>query len=258
MKKGADTQLELLEADLTETQRLINENIEVFRVLGDLTDLTHQNYLSVVVDLRWRVLYHVLGVRELIKEKLWDPLIVVQRAIFETIATLSYLTRLPNSEEEALVLRAYTQLKQLKIFSDQSEIVDDRRQLLSRMPPKAVAVAKKRLQTKPYTWSGMTIRQMAEIGKITGYFTMYDYLSAEAHASIIGEHVQIIDHGNGIATIEFGREIPSRDIEAHANYARRAIKHSFRIMWNIFNGPTVQILTPDPDEWEKFLSDAVN
>jgi hypothetical protein len=251
MSTDTRTQTELLAVDIGEIRRIIEENLAVFHALGDLSDLNRQNYLSVIADLTWRALYHAMGVNELLNKELRDPLTVVQRALFETLTSLGYLNSQTNPEEEALILRAYTHLKQIRLFPDQPEVVNECQQLLQRMPLKAVALAQQRLKKWPYTWSGKTIKQMTEPGKIAGYATTYSYLSAEAHVGIIGERVNLIDLGDGTGNITFGRDIPVEEMEAHANFARRAVKHAFKIMWAVFDGPAVQLRSPDPDEWEK-------
>lgn len=230
------SQSEWLQIDLAETRRVVQENLKAFAPLGDLADLTRQNYLAVVADLCWRVLYHVRGVEILLREELRDPLLVVQRAIFETLITLSYLAKHPEAEQETLVYRAFTQFKELKWFADQPGVVEDRKRLLARMPADAVTTAEARAKSRPYTWSGKTLKQMSEASDVVGYATTYDYLSAQAHSAIVGERVRTLDNGDGTISIEFGQLISQEECDLHANLARRALKHSFRILWRIYIG----------------------
>lgn len=243
------TELEALESDLAQVREAISTNPDALRPLTDLSDLSRQNYRAIVVDLGWRVIHHALGAVELLRNELHEPLTVVQRAIWEALVTLSYLTKHDAAEQEALIFRAFSAMKEIQLFDYQPEIVRDRKALLQRMPAAAVREAQSRFDKWPRTWSGKTIKEMAANSDVSGYDSGYDYMSAEAHSAVIGERVRLVEHGDGTGALILGREMTERNVEAAANFSRRAVKHAVRLMWHVLDAPKIRFRTSDPDQW---------
>jgi hypothetical protein len=242
------SELEYLAQDRQIYDELVAEHQGILAPLADFTDLTRQNYLAVVVDLYYRVRNLCAGVEVLLEENLREAFILTQRGLFEALSTISYITKHPRGQEEALVFRAYSALKHIQLFTDQKTTVD-LRALLKRMPEHAVQVARRRFEEHPRSWSGLTIRKMATAAKVTGYDTFYAFASAEAHVGTVGDRIQVMNAGDGTANIEIGIDIRPKELEAAANFARRALKHAFFMMWNVFDGPAVTLPVHDPDEW---------
>lgn len=243
------TQQDLLRTDIAEVRRVLEENPAAFNAMFDLTDLNRQNFVSVVADLAWRIYYDVIAVDVLLREEIPDALLAVQRTTLEALATLSYLVKHKEGEFEALVMRAFAQLKNVKLFSHQPDLVSEREALLARMPIRAVETARYRFSKRPYTWSGKSFKQLIAESDVTGYDTLYDYLSSESHSAMIGSRVQLQTKPDGTADLRFGRDFTAKDLESHANFARRALKHAFRLLWATLNGPPVRLTTEDPDLW---------
>ena len=247
---SVESQVDLLWRDIAETRRVVEEEPVVIQRLADFTDLAVQSRVLVTTDLAWRMLHHSIGVHVLLREEVPDSLLVVQRAVFEVLTTLAYLHQTESPETESLVFLAYSHLKRIKVFASQEALVAEREEILRRMPDHAVRTARKRLKNRPHTWSGKTIRRMAEAAGITGYDDTFDFLSGEAHASTVGDRVRVQpDEESGQARVLLGSWVSSPDEQAQANFTRRALKHSFRILWEVVDGPKVSLRTPDPDEW---------
>ncbi len=107
------------------------------------------------------------------------------------------------------------------------------------------------LGRKPRTWSGLNARELAAAGGVTGYSEAYGFFSSETHGTLVGENVRIrpAAEGESKGTIKLGRSPGPNDVESLANFARRSLHGAFRIMWQVFDGPAVEIHTPNPELW---------
>jgi hypothetical protein len=175
---------------------------------------------------------------------------VAQRAAFEGVMSLGYLTTRANLEEEAQLFLAHSFLRELATFPDQPDLVAERTRNLERIPDHLRTIAKKRLATRPHTWSGQTFKAMAEEGGVAGYDEGYRYLCGEAHVSILGTHVRVLTREDGGTRIVTGREIDAEEIEAHANFARRTLHGAFRVLWKVFDATPVNVNSEDPSLWD--------
>jgi len=244
------SQLEWLEHDRKEMRRLLAEDATLFEPLADTTDPRAHTLYLVIADLFWQVWYHAIAVEVLLREELTTTVVVVQRALYEAIATLAYLHSHPNRSSEAEVLLASTYVRQLALFGEQKQVREEREEILARMPPDSVNTARQRLSKGRRTWTGKSIREMMTAANVTGYDTLYSYLSSKTHAGIAGEHVRILRGTGSMATIHIGSTISTNDVEAHANFARRALHGSLQILWEHFGrGRPLTIHSANPFEW---------
>lgn len=242
------SELEWLDNDIQEIRRLFETNPQLFQSLADVHDPDrHARYL-VVADLTWQIWHHAAGVYVLLREGIYTSMLVIQRAIFEALVTLAYIVKHPDSQNEAVVLLAHSYIQDINHFSHQQELVKERSEILTRMPAHLVERARSRAEKQPRTWSGKTIRQMANEAGIEGYSPTYRFMSAEAHATAIGRHVRTLRTGD-IMKIETGRQVTPEEVEAAANFARRALHAAFKIMWSVFDGPSITISSTDPEGW---------
>ncbi|MDQ6768886.1 MAG: DUF5677 domain-containing protein [Gemmatimonadota bacterium] len=242
------TQSELLNSDVKELRRVLDTHPEFARPLADFTDVNRHGHYVIVADLVWQIWYLAMGTNVLLREELGLPLVAVQRMLFEAMVTLGYLMRHQASQDEALMLLAYSHLKEIKTFPSQPAVTEERRALLSRMPTHLVEEARRRL-AKGRSWSGKSIKKMAEESGVLGYAETYGFLSAVAHIEMVGHHVRVTRGEDGLAHIEMGQSISDAEAEAHANFARRALHFAFRAMWGLFQGPSIQLRSEDPEKW---------
>jgi hypothetical protein len=244
------TQLQWLRHDLAEYKRILDAHQTVFAPLADLRDLDEQGRLIVLTDLFFRIFQNAAGLCVLLEHDVRTPALVVTRALFEATGTLGYLVAHQNPQFEALVLLAHSHLSKLAHFPDQKDLVAEIKANLKRMPKRVVVEANKRKKNRPYTWSGKTIRKVMTSGAIEGYDFLYGFLSAEVHASSQGELVKVVPGDTpGTANMNTGLPILPADVEALANYARRALYDSLLILWNQLKGPNFKINTEDPKIW---------
>lgn len=244
------TERALLTSDLPMFRRIINDRPAILAPLADTTDLNRQSYLMVLADLFWQLWCHVIGAHHLLEQGLEASLLVVERAIFEAAVGIGYLVKHPNREFESLVFLAYSYLREQDEFSHQPDLVSDRARVLARMPSTAVAEARRRKDTYPRSWSGKTIKDMAQDGGVQGYDTLYRILCGTAHASLVGRHVKVIDTQDGKRTIETGIDLTSHNAEAHANFCRRMLHTSFRILLRELDAQPFSLPTWDPNQWD--------
>jgi len=85
------TEHEWLQRDIAEVRQVMEGNQSTFSPLSDLTDLDRHNYVAVVTDLVWRIYYDVIAIELLLREKIPDTLLAVERTTLEALTTLSYL-----------------------------------------------------------------------------------------------------------------------------------------------------------------------
>ena len=244
------TQLDWLASDNREFRRLLDEHPNVLDVLADVRDPNrHATYL-VVVELTWRLWIHAMGVEVLLREELYTSALVLQRAMFDAFVTLGYLVKHPQFQDEAVILLAYSYIRDLKHFSNQAELVKEYTQILARMPKHLVDTAKARAKKHPRTRSGKTVKEMAEAAGVSGYDPGYTSMSGEAHASAMGRHITTIQDGR-IMNVDAGRKATDKEVQASANFARRFLHVSFRTLWHVFGGPKIEIRSENPDDWLK-------
>jgi len=243
------SELELLGSDIREIHRIVADNSSVFESLADFTDLAGQTRRMIITDLVFVIYHHVMGIHELLNEELRAPAVVVLRALFEAVVTLAYLVSHQTAEDEATILFAYSHLRQVGAFATDAALVADRQAILARMPGRLVTEAQRRMRTKPRSWSGKTIEQMAREAKVPGYETFYRYASAEAHISIVGEHVRVERVSDTEARLVTGRDFSPGEIDGMANFARRQLHGAFKTMWGVLDGPKITFHSTDPALW---------
>lgn len=236
--------------DIREIRRLIDGNADLLESLADLSDSGQHALRLVIADLFWQVWYHAMAIDLLLREDLRAPMAVVVRTMFEAISTLGYLHQHPKPQDEAIIMLATTYLRDLEYFDHQERVANERRTILSRMPASLVAEARTRLSKRPKTWSGKTVEQMARESGVAGYDPLYRILSAHAHVAIVGEHVRVIVNGERQAHIECGGSLREPERQANANFARRALHDSFKILWaHIMGSRKLEIRSRDPHLW---------
>lgn len=205
----------------------------------------------VVADLTWRIWYLAISIHLLLAHELYSPANVLARSLWEAIATLGYLVKHPKFQDEAVILLAFSYQQLVKQFPHQPDLVKERTEILARMPKKLVAEAQRRGSQKPWTWSALNARQLAAAGGVTGYTEAYGFFSSETHGTLVGENIKILppETGETKGTIRMGRQPGPKDVDSLANFARRSLHGAFKIMWNVFDAPPVQVRTPDPEVW---------
>jgi hypothetical protein len=242
------TELDWLASDTQEIRRLLDEHPDVLKPLADVTDPNqHAKYL-VVAELTWRIWMHAMAVEVLLRQELYTPALVVQRAIFEALTTYGYLVSHENFQDEAVILLAYSFMRDIQHFSHQANLVKEHTAILERMPKHLVEIAKARTKKRPRTWSGKTVKEMAEVAGVSGYDPLYRYMSGEAHASAMGRHIRTAQEGP-MMKIHLGRDATEKEIQSSANFARRALHAAFKKMWDIFGGSKITIRSKDPEVW---------
>lgn len=239
---------DLLHHDIAEIRRLLDTHREVLERLADMRDPARHTYLSIVAELFFRMWVHAAAVDVLLRENLFPSTLVVMRSIFDALVVMGYLVKHPDSKNEAVILRAFSYLRDIKDYAHQTELVTEYTRVLSIMPPELVALAKRRSENRPWTWSGKTVKRMAIETGIQGYDAGYSSMSGEAHASAMGRLVQTIPEGK-MVNITTGRPMTPKEVEASANYARRALHTAFLTMWGEFDGPKMTIHSKDPYLW---------
>ncbi len=242
------TELDWLTSDTQEIRRLLDERPKLFKPLADVTDPNrHAKYL-VVAELTWRIWMHAMAVDVLLRQQLYTPALVAQRAIFDSLTTYGYLVSHKDFQDESVILLAYSFMRDIKHFPQQQNVVKEYKATLDRMPKHLVETARTRSKDHPRTWSGKTVKEMAEIAGVSGYDPLYAYMSGEAHASAMGRHIGIIQE-SGVMNIHLGRNATEKEIQSSANFARRALHAAFKKMWDIFDGPKISIRSKDPEVW---------
>jgi len=245
------TQLEWLGYDTIELRRLLDSTPSFVAPLADFTDVDRHAKHLVVTDLTWRIWYLAMGIHLLLEQEIHSPAVVLTRALWEALAALGYLVKHPKFPDEAVILMAFSYLDQVKQFAHQAELVKERTEILARMPPKLVAEARRRATTRPFTWSGLNMRQVAAAGDMKGYAEAYGYFSTETHGTLMGEHVKVVRADDGKAHIKTGRTVDPKSVESLANFARRSLHSAFKIMWRVLDAPPVVFHGEDPELWRK-------
>lgn len=244
------SELEWLEHDIGEIRRIIDANDGLLAPLGDLTDVPEHTLRFVTADLFWQIWYHAMAVHSLLREDLKNPLAAVQRALFEAISTLGYLHRHPNRAAEATVLLATTYIRDQLYYFDQPTLVAERTELLARMPEDLVALGRQRLAKHPKTWSGRTVQQLSSGAGVDGYDRLYRILSSHAHAGIVGHHVQLTIDDDGKMNVRTGGGLRLEEVEANANFARRALHDSLKVLLlHLGTSGQIEFHSTDPRLW---------
>ena len=245
----ADTELAQLRHDVEVFGRVLATAPDLLKPLADFTDSDkHAQYL-VVANLAWQIWEYALSVEALLRQELHSSAIIILRSAYETVATLAYIAKHDKSQDEAVICLAFSYVRQVEYFKGQPLFVDEVNGILNKMPKHLVEEAQRRSKTKPWTWSGLNMRELTEAATMTGYAEAYGYFSAETHGTMLGQHVRIVNQGDGTAKLEAGRKISAESVESAANMARRLFHSAFKILWEVFNGPRIQFPSTDPDEW---------
>jgi hypothetical protein len=245
-----ETQRQWLAHDLAEFRRLLDEHPQVLETLADVRDAERHTLLHIVAELYWRIWAHATAVGLLLNEQLFPSALVLSRAIFEALVTLGYLVKHRDSQNEAVILRAFSYQRDLKHFAHQANLVEEYTKVLAIMPEHLVEVAKERARKHPKTWSGKNVREMALAAGVNGYDPGYAVMSGEAHASAAGRYIRL-DVDGRMMSIEASTAGTEKENEALANMARRALHTAFLTMWDLFKGPKITIRSESPDEWLK-------
>lgn len=241
------TQLDWLAVDIDEHVRLMLENTELFAVLGDSTDPDRHNYFEVLIDLYLRVFFNAQGLRALLSENLRDPSLAVMRALFEACVNLGYLANHPAGQDEAVVLRAYSYLKQIDLFEDSDDFVRERQAILARMPAHLVKLAKERIR-KRQNWTGKNVRDTAKAAQMGGY-EAYRYMSEEVHGRVAGDRIVRRTEDGVHGTVILQNKLRPGEDELIANTARRLLDSSFRLIWKELDGGPLTYRTSNPHDW---------
>ena len=248
------TQLDSLAHDYAELRRILEENPSLAAPLGDTRDPDrHARYL-VVADLAWQVWLNAGAAQLLLKEEFHTAALVVTRSVFEAFAYILYLANHPNAQHEAVIFLAFSYLQQVDDFSHDDTFVTDIKGILDRMPEDVVAEAQRRRTNRPYTWSGKGFRRVCEGAQVTGYQEAYPHLSANVHSTFLGQHVRVVDEGDGKVTVQTGRRFTELNVESTANLIRRLLHTVFKTMWSVFGGPPITLHTSDPFKWEELTA----
>lgn len=243
------TELDWLGHDVVALRDVMTKTPEWLNPLADLTDPDCHARFLVVANLAWQMWDYAIAVHVLLRGELHVPATIILRSMFETLASLAYLVKHQRFQKEAIIFLAFSYSNQLRYFAHQPDFVRDLESIIARMPRALVEEARARAAKPPYTWSGKTVRTLAEEAGVRGYGEAYGYLSSESHGTMIGHHVRIVREADGMGRIETGRSTTPLTIQAAANMARRALHSAFKILWQIFDAPPIKLPTTDPEQW---------
>src|SRR4051812_23754454 len=98
------SELEWLGQDIGEMRRILDTHPAIFKLLADTSHAENHILRLAVADLFWQVWYHAMAIHALLRDELPGPTVVIERALFEGIATLGYIHLHPNRATEAVVL----------------------------------------------------------------------------------------------------------------------------------------------------------
>ncbi|HEY4320394.1 MAG TPA: DUF5677 domain-containing protein [Gemmatimonadales bacterium] len=248
----SSTQVHYLAYDIEIVLSVIQNERALFDALG-ATDRPGFHVLTVAVtDLTWQVISHAAGVVTLLQGDFVSPLCAVQRALFEAFANLAYLFRHDDRETEAQVFQAYTYLKDMEDFPLDASLTEERQELLARLPERIVATARARAKTKPWTWSGKNLKEVAREGGIEGFDGLYAYLSGRAHAARLGQSVRFGAVAGNTQAVTLGEGLPLEDTEIHACAARRALRDCVGLLCRTVAANPIIYTSPNPsDFWNR-------
>lgn len=241
----------LLGNDLTEIDRVLQENFSLFAPLADLRDPDRHAQHLAVASLFTQLRYHAAAVHMLLIEELYPSAIVVTRALLEAWASLAYLVEHSDNQDESVIFLAASYLQRIEVFSHEPDMVQEYQEILTKMPPDLVETAKRRLDNHPRTWTGKTIRLMMDESGIEGTGPLYKHLCAEGHGAIGEMNVDLAPTREGTMRVSLGRNVHPTDVQSLANFARRALHGGLRLQLGAFDGPKVTLRTTDPEEWRR-------
>jgi hypothetical protein len=241
------SQLEWLDHDVKMCRDLIEQSPRISPLIADTSDLRVHNHRLTVADLFFRALDNAAGTGCLVAQRLLPPSLSVQRALLEACVNLAFLQRIPDPVLGALEFRAYSLLKWIDMFPDETAGVLERRAILSGMPADVVANAERRVKGKN-SWSGKPFRQMAEHLDLTAT-ELYSLLSEDAHGRLLGEHARLEMSSPTKGQVRLGREMRASECEWAANFARRMLLWSFAAFWHVFERDLPDLPTSDPHQW---------
>jgi hypothetical protein len=240
------SELDHLLYDLQFIPAAVADNRAMFDALGDTRDPQRHTFHAVSLDLSWQCLGHAAGAAALLSQGLVPPLFPVQRALFESLASLRYLASHVDRDREATIFQAYTYIRDRVDFSDDQALITERDTILSAMPEDIRATAEHRSSNHPWTWSGLRIQEVAERAGLTGFHRLWGHLSARSHAGRAGRGVRFGEVNGNKQGVTIGEVLSELDAEAHANFSRRALHAAFRCLWGHFESPHIVLPTPDP------------
>jgi hypothetical protein len=243
------SELDRLRHDVEVFAGILTSTPDWLKPLADLTDTDrHARYL-VVANLAWQIWEFAIAVELLLREELHASAIIVLRSAYETLVSLAYIANHNRSQDEAIICLAFSYIRQVEYFQHQADFVANITDILNRMPRRLVDEARKRDKTKPWTWSGLNMRQLAKAAKVTGYDEAYGYFSSESHGTMIGHQVRIVREADGSGRIQTGRKVSDLSVESAANMARRMFHSAFKTLWRVFDAPPITFPTTDPEAW---------
>ena len=243
------SELDKLRHDVQVFGQILTSTPDWLKPLADLTDPDrHARYL-VVANLAWQIWEFAIAVEELLREELHASAIIILRSAYETLSTLAYIAQHDRSQDEAIICLAFSYIRQLAYFKHQADFVASITDILNKMPKSLVDEARRRSKTKPWTWSGLNMRQLARAGSMTGYDEAYGYFSSETHGTMIGHQVRVLREAGGLGRIQTGRKASPSSVESAANMARRMFHSAFKILWRVFDAPPIKFPTTDPELW---------
>ncbi len=177
------------------------------------------------------------------------PLMVTHRGMYECFLSLQYIASHPKKSFEATVLLAWSYIKDIEELFGGHPAAAERTRLLEAMPQDAVGAARTRLSTRPFTWTGLTVREVARHSRVGGYDEFYGPVSGYAHAARVGRYFRLSPTPAGAWSIDTGWEMIAYEREVQANHARRLLHGSFRSMWTLLGGGRLDIEAYDPFAW---------
>jgi hypothetical protein len=239
------SQVEWLAQDLRAFRTLVEENGARFASISDDSEPLKQNYHAVATEFFWRTYYLAAGARMMLAATLRTPMVVLQRALYESTVSAMHLAQHAEPEREALIYRACSYFREMVVLAPPQERVDVLNAALARMPDDVVEVAKKR--HGGWGWTGMNWKQLGESVGFREY-AVYSYLSEYSH-SRIGNHVQIVRDAEGNRQLQFGDAYSAEENEHAANFTRRMLFLSFDAVRKAFEWEVVNISTQDPMKW---------
>ena len=249
MNDMKQTELEWLHSDVREIRRILDTHQDVFRPLAEEEDPNAGAKYLVVGDLTFQIWGHVVAVEVLLREELYSSAFLILRAIFESLGNLVYLVRHEVFQDEAVIYIAFTYINDIAQYPT-SAVMKERAAILDLMPVQLVETARLRSRKHPKTWSGKSVKQLAETVGLMGYETFYRAASSEVHGTAFGRHFRVrADSKEG--AIKIGREMSTMEVESSANFARRSLHNAFHAFWKVFDGPKIKLRSTNPEEWRR-------
>jgi hypothetical protein len=240
------TELDHLATDLETLAATINSRAHVLAAIAQRSSVLSQAYGHVLADQLVRVHQLCASIVLLLPAGMEFPIVVLGRALFEATTTLFYLKHHDEPETEAAILFAYTWLRDISEHESDRELTNERVLALKKLPDRVVAIASERAARHPRTWSGKSIRQMAEEAKVQGYDEAYGLISGHVHSARTGRYVRFVPSGPSQIQVEVDHDMSSEEIDVMANFARRVLRSSAGFVWEELSGESVNFVTPAP------------